>query len=114
VLQQFPSCAAGSFCLTKVNNNGYEPEILVARRTNPGVVDTFQATVCLRDSSSPRLALTRSCSQVSYYTACFPNASYSLLTSQLTYPVSDSASGKTAYIVGGQTSNAISIVPNVS
>jgi hypothetical protein len=28
------------------NNNGYEVPIYVARRTNPGVVDIFNATVC--------------------------------------------------------------------
>jgi hypothetical protein len=29
----------------KVNNNGYEPNLLVARRTNPDVIVTFQTTV---------------------------------------------------------------------
>jgi hypothetical protein len=65
-----------------------------------------------RPVPAPPLAHTPA-SQIPYYPAYFPNASYSLLT-QLTYPVSDSASGKTSYIVGGQTSTPISIVPNVS
>jgi hypothetical protein len=28
-----------------LNNNGYEPPVLVTRRSNTNVVDTFQATV---------------------------------------------------------------------
>jgi hypothetical protein len=97
-------------CL-KINNNGHEPNIFVARRTNPGVVDTFQTIVRVCSPRHPNTAFTQR-TQIPYYPVYFANASYTLVM-QLKYPVNDSASGQTAYVVNSAAdSAAISIVPN--